>query len=159
MDTPKSEYNKTNYFRIPENYFANNEAEILGKIQNKPPERTKHNRIIWAIASSAAIITICFIIWKNFESTSIKTTPVEQFSAIDKKVIEEYLLEHLSENDIIQLCADHQINIEPASFIGNPDILTESGTKYNTKANLDTSINSEDIIDYLNDENIEIETL
>lgn len=159
MNKVKVSYNKTNYFKVPDNYFAKNETELQRKIDEIQPKKSNYHKIIWGLTSTAAIVTACFFIWKSSGTYKVKSTDLSCISTIDKKIIEEYLLENLNENEIIQMSIDHKINIESLDFISYQNEPMTTHTHQKNKPKLDTSINKDDIIEYLNDENIEIESL
>lgn len=159
MDEQKKSYNKTNYFKVPEKYFSECESEILSKINSSTTKKVSFRRVLYTVSSAAAIISIVFFTWKFSDTKRTYTTTEMQLSTLDKKIIEEYLLEHLNENEIVQICAEHQIEVEPSSFMPNSVNLNHAHSTAKEIKNIDTSISSKDIIEYFNDENIEIETL
>lgn len=152
---------KVNPTPLPSNdFFEQFKADMMKQVLDKQPE-TKliplYKRWYSWTSIAAAIALIITLNWNRSETTK----PIEQkvdFSSVNKAEILEYMEEHIDDVEIAQL-AEHLDEIPQVDLlktVENPstDLADQSN---NNNENLFDDLDKEEILKYLQEEDLDIE--
>ncbi len=108
-----------NKFKIPENYFAELEANVISKTINTPSENRSRLRILRPYFAVAASICLLGLIWfllakpipVNYTAEA-KSEPTEQLAELDAALYESLLTIGDSGDETLEAIADFLIELE-----------------------------------------------
>jgi hypothetical protein len=154
--------NKQNYFKVPDGYFEKLHDDITANIaENKTIAMRKLpniRRIAFISGAAAAIITIILMFSLMLKKETRGTDDTILF-AYSQEAITGYLEENMDEDALVEAS-----NADISFFDSDKlkEILAAGDTiKPNSENSykIDTTLNKNDILEYLLDENIDPETL
>ncbi len=151
-----------NPFKVPEGYFEQLPSVLLEKIQSQHPTKGKKvsmtHRIALVSGLAAAVIAVLFIFTLLLPH---KTQNHEQFASLNsyEDAITEYLEDNLDENTLVEMSSDSIKFFNPDEFatVAQMDDTSVKQQIKEPKFVFDTTINNNDILEYLNNENIDPE--
>jgi hypothetical protein len=158
-----NDLNRNNYFKVPEGYFEKLSGDISEKIaaNHKAAIRKQPNmRRITLISTSAAAVIAVLIIFSVLLKRQLP--PQNDWSSyqISGQAISEYLEDNVDENTLLEASPDNLSYFDADKL---RDLVTPGDTVKQNKENKiidnDTTINKNDILDYLLNEEIDPETL
>ncbi|MEI6123456.1 MAG: hypothetical protein WCQ95_07480 [Bacteroidota bacterium] len=160
-ETENKVFGNHNPFKVPEHYFETLPTEIFKKINtNQTTKRNLVNRFKYATTMAAAIAILFFVFWWLIPQ-KVPNNPVVASTDNYNDVITEYLEDNLDENTLMEMSSDSLTLFSPDELA--TVILTDDTTKKKIgnepEFKFDTSINNNEIMEYLINENIDPETL
>ncbi len=152
-----------NPFKVPENYFEELPQRIQERVSMSTRTDTKKTPVVklllYSAATAAAIGAVMLVFWITRPPSNEKKL-ISHESTIDADQITAYLEDEVDENTLIEVCSDRAAIFSPEEIpdISLPAYENETPQNPEPAITFDTSINKNDIIDYLISENIEPET-